>query len=135
MLRSILAVFLGLVACSVTVGLVEALGMLVYPVPAGINIQEPAAMRAYVESRPFGALLFVLGAWLLASALGPLVASLVHRSKAAKLAPVVGGIFTAIIGLNLISLPHPWWMFTLGLAAPLPIAYWVGWGMQQSVRA
>ncbi len=61
MSRKILAVVFGIVVAFVLIITIEALGHTVYPVPDGLDLTNPEALKAYVMDAPIAALLLVLG--------------------------------------------------------------------------
>ena len=111
--------------CGLVVFAVEALSSSVFPLPPGVDLTDPQAIRAAVAQLPLGAYLFVLLAWFL----GPLAGAWV----AARFAPeapfvhgmIVAGLVLAAAMVNMVALPHPAWMW---VAAPVAILAggWLG---------
>lgn len=108
----------------VTVTIGEAIGHAVYPLPAGMDFSNPAAVRELVASMPLGAFLFVLGSWIAATIAGGAVAGAIARPKAMRLALVVGGVILAATLINLALIPHPIWFAVVALAG-IPMAAWL----------
>ena len=96
-LRSVIAGAAGVAVALVTVTIGEAIGHAVYPLPAGMDFSNPAAVRELVASMPLGAFLFVLGSWIAATIAGGAVAGAIARPKAMRLALVVGGVIHAAV--------------------------------------
>jgi hypothetical protein len=101
MLRSVIAVVVGVLAGVVIVILVEAVGHLLFPPPQGVNIKDPAAL---------GAKLSVLLAWVLGVFGGSIIASVIGR----RWAPVPGLVALTLLAFSIetmLSIPHPLWMW------------------------
>ena len=125
MLRSILSVLAGVIAGMVVIYGVEMLGHYVYPVPEGLDFKDKEAIKAYIEEAPAGALWFVVLAWALGSFAGGLVASVIAKQTNILHALIVGGLLMIAGIINLVSIPHPTWMWIAGLMVYLPFA-WLG---------
>lgn len=109
MARKIGAVIAGAAVAFALVMAIEALDHAVYPVPEGLDFEDPEALAGYVRTLPAGALLFVLAAWTLAAFGGGLVACWIARDKPAVFAWIVGGLILLGAVANLIMIPHPGW--------------------------
>lgn len=123
MIRSTFAVLLGLVLALATMLLLEYLGMSLFPLPPGVELDDEADLAHLVASAGPGKQLWVLMGWTVAAFAGGWVAariSLVHRTGAALW---VGGLIVAGVLLNVALLPHPAWMTVLGVLLPLPAAW------------
>lgn len=105
----------GVMAGGVVVGLVEGLGMALFPVPAEVG-QNPENLSQV----PFGAKLFVVLAWGLGSFAGGGVVSMLRGQRA--LARAVGTVMLALVLTMLMAITHPAWMAISGLLLPLPAA-------------
>ncbi len=123
MLRTVLAVVAGVVAGGIVVALVQQLGHLIWPPPAGLDVTDPEAIEAYLESVPAAAILFVALAWAVGSLAGGWIAARISSPCSLSAALIVGGVLMAFGLLNLISIPHPIWFWVVGLAVFLPAAY------------
>jgi hypothetical protein len=66
-------------------------------------------MQAYVMGAPIAALLFVMGAWLVATLAGGLLACFIARETPLVYAAIVGGLVLLGTIINLLSIPHPLW--------------------------
>jgi hypothetical protein len=58
--RSILAVFLGFIAGSILIAIVEHVGMVVFPLPAWMDPSNPESVKAAMAKIPVEAFLMVL---------------------------------------------------------------------------
>jgi hypothetical protein len=122
-LRGILAVILGLVTLFVLVGAGEFVGHTIFPPPPGLDPNDLDSIKANIDKIPAGVFVSVLVAWLLAAFAGGWVA--------ARLAPggkLAFGLAIGTLGLlaavaNMWMIPHPIWVWIIGVAEFLPAAY------------
>jgi len=114
MVRIILGIIAGLVAAVITVALVEMLGHLIYPPPAGVDVSNPDQLSAIMSTIPLGAKVAVLIAWAAGIIAGSVVAMLI--SKKPWPAWVVGGFVLLMGAITMFMIPHPLWMV---IATPL----------------
>ena len=117
MIRKIAAVVLGVVLAFILIVAVESLSHAVYPPPADLDITDNAAMKAYVDSAPAGALLFVMAAWLFGTFGGGLLASLIGRESPVLYPMIIGGLVLLGTAINLVSIPHPTWFAITSVTA------------------
>lgn len=123
MLKRLLGVILGLVAGAIIVALIEGLGHALWPPPAGTNLRDPEQLKALIPTLPIGALLSVVAAWALGSFGGGWMAATISRD--ARMALVVAFVLLCMGVITMIQIPHPLWMWVMGVALPLPAA-WFG---------
>jgi hypothetical protein len=123
MVRSTLAVLLGLLVALATMLLLEYLGMSLFPLPPGIDLDSEADLAHLVESAGVGKQLWILMGWTLAAFAGGWVAARTTRRHHIGAALWVGGLIVAGVLLNVALLPHPAWMTVLGVLLPLPAAW------------
>ncbi len=116
MLRNVVAIVVGVVTAFVTVMLVDKIGHMVYPAPAGLDFTNPDAARPYLATLPLGAFLFVLASSVVAAFDGTLVACLIGTVKPRVFGIVVGGFVFAKSVANFIAIPHPLWLALATLA-------------------
>lgn len=114
-ISSIVKTVLGVLAGGLVVGLVEGLGMSLFPVPAEVALNPESLSQI-----PFGAKFFVVLAWALGSFAGGAVVSLIGGQR--EQARAVGVVMLALVLLMLMTVPHPAWMSLAGLLLPLPSA-------------
>ena len=117
--RGVLAVVLGFVTLGVTGMIAEMIGHVIFPPPAGLDLSDPAA----IGKLPIGALVSVLMAWALATFAAAWVAA-----RVAAGGQLAFGLSMGILGLvaaiaTMLMIPHPTWMWILGIAEFLPAAY------------
>ena len=122
--RTILGAVAGLVVAVVTIMLVEFAGHQVYPPPEGLNPMVTEDMAIIMQLLPFGAMLFVVAAWVIGAFEGGFVAALIARKghpRAAAIVPalmVMAGVVAMVIAMP----AHPKWMAIAGLLLPIPVA-------------
>ena len=115
--RKILAVVFGIVVAVVLIIAIEALGHAVYPVPDGLDLTDPKALQAYVMDAPVAALLFVLGAWLVATLVGGLLACFIAKESPLVYSAIIGGLVLLGTIINLMSIPPPTWFSITAISA------------------
>lgn len=123
--KNILAGVAGVVIAMAMVWLVEKLGHAVYPPPPDLDFADADAMRAYVETVPLGALLFVAAAWFIGTLCGTCAACAIGTAKPMIFAMVVGGLMLIATIINLVMIPHPMWFSVLGVVG-IMIGAWLG---------
>jgi len=117
MIRNIAAVLAGVVTAFVLILVVEKLGHLIYPPPADLDFSDPEAIRPYMATLPFVALLFPMIAWVVGTFAGSLLASKIGTANPLLFAGIVGGLVLAATIANLIMIPHPVWFSIVSLIA------------------
>ena len=121
--RSALAVILGVAAGVVVIFIVEYLSHMVYPPPAGLNMQDPEVLKTLLANASIGALLLVALAWAAGSFAGSWLAARVARQSQLRCALIVGGLLM-IAGISeMLMIPHPIWFWVLGTVVFIPVAY------------
>jgi len=111
MIRNICAVLVGLVAGMAVNMLISVLAMQLYPMPDGVGFGDAEAMPAYFESLPATAFLIVMLAHLGQAFVGGGIAAIISRNASLLVALIVGSL-SLMAGLyNMMSLPHPAWMW------------------------
>ena len=123
MLRTILAILVGVACAMLTITLVELVARPLHPMPPGLLMTDTAGMAAYVSTAPLSMMLMVLSGWVLGAFDGALVAALVARKHPRLAALLVGAVVVAAVIANTVLLPHPVWMTVLGVLLPLVAAY------------
>ncbi len=109
MLRKIAAVLLGVLASVATVMLIEWISHQVYPLPPGMDFNDPEKVRVYASSLPLGAFLAVLLGWMMGTMVGGITACQVAREKPVVFASIIGAVMLAATVANLVMIPHPTW--------------------------
>jgi len=116
MLRNAIAIVIGVITAFITVVLVDKIGHMVYPAPAGLDFTNPDAIRPYLATLPIGAFLFILASSVVAAFDGTLVACFIGTGKPRIFGSVVGGFVFAASVANFIAIPHPLWLALATLA-------------------
>ena len=122
--RTILGAVAGLVVAVVTIMLVEFAGHQVYPPPEGLNPMVTEDMAIIMQLLPFGAMLFVVAAWVIGAFEGGFVAALIARKGHPRAAAIVPALMVmAGVVAMIIQMPaHPKWMSVAGMLLPIPAA-------------
>ena len=115
MIRQVLAVLLGVVTAFALVALVEWMGHMMYPVPEGLDVNDPVEMARYIRDLPAGAFVFVLGAWGVGTLAGGWVACVVMKDKPLLYASIVGIAVLIGAAINVFTIPHPVWFTIAGI--------------------
>ncbi|MDH5832541.1 hypothetical protein [Luteimonas kalidii] len=123
MIRTTLAVLLGLVVALATMLLLEYLGMSLFPLPPGIRLDNEDDLARLILSASIGKKLWVLAGWTLAAFIGGWVAARVSQRHRTGAALAVGVLIVGGVALNALLLPHPAWMTVAGVLLPLPVAW------------
>lgn len=123
MLRTILAILAGLLVALATIIALEYLGMSLFPVPAGVTLQDEADLARLVAEATTGKLLWVVLGWALAALSGGWTAARLSRAHRRIAALCVAGLIVAGVGVTVATIPHPGWMVAAGLLLPLPLAW------------
>jgi hypothetical protein len=121
--RSILAVVLGVILAAIVVGLVEFIGQRFYPLPEGVDPADPEALKAVMAKAPFGMFLFVLVAWFIGTFAGGWFAAWFSGRSRTLHALVVGALLMAAGIWNMLMITSPLWFWIVGVALFLPAAY------------
>ncbi len=122
MLRSILAVIVGILVMGITVAAVQWLGHSIFPPPPGIDPSNHDAMIALISTMPVAALAFVLVAYAFGTFLGAYTAATISTAHRRGVAIAVAVVMLALIALNFSMIPHPMWMVIGGVLIPFPFA-------------
>lgn len=125
-LRKFLSILLGIILGSIAVFIVETIGHLIFPPPAGIDVTDPEQLKQVIEQLPIGALIFVLLAWAIGSFVGGYVTSKVAKTDSIRFSLITGGVLMAFGVINIVMIPHPTWFAIIGLSVYLPCAYYGG---------
>ncbi len=125
-LRSILAIIAGFVVASLIMMAVESFnGRVLFPelgrLAEGMTDRE--AIRSVMAAAPTGALLVVIGGWLIGSFVGGWASARIVKRSPVGHALALGGLLTLAGVANNLMLPPPLWFWIAGLAFLLPAAY------------
>lgn len=123
MVRNILSIASGLLTSFVLIILLEAIGHILYPPPADLDIRNAEAYKEFLSHAPMSVFLLVLLAYALGSFFGGMTSSWVAKENKAGKAMTVGGILMGLGMVNLMSFQHPVWVVVAGFFAFLPFSY------------
>jgi hypothetical protein len=123
MVRTILAVIVGAIVGMLTIMAMEFLFSLILPVPAALDLSQPGASAIYMANIPLANKLAVLFGWAVASFAAGHTATRMARTSDVRPALAAGGILVFAGILNMVILPHPWWMWLAGIVLLLAPAY------------
>ena len=110
------AMLLGMVAGMIVVMAIEAINMVRYPPPKGMNLQDPQAFKEHAKSLPKGAFLVVALAWTAGSFAAAYVARRLSPDRMLLPALLSAGCLFAASLINLLMIPSPIWFWIVGLA-------------------
>jgi hypothetical protein len=123
-LPGILAMVVGLVVFFGMGKIGEIVGQMIYPPPAGLDPSDPALfLAALAKTMPAGAFVAVLAAWALASFAGAWVAARLAPGGHLAFGLAIGALGTLAAIATMLMIPHPIWVWVLGVAEFLPAAY------------
>ncbi len=123
LLLGLAAVVLGLATFFAVAIMVEWAGQVFYPMPAEVDLRNPRAVRAMSEKLPAGVFVWALVAWAAGAFVGSMVAALLAPANRMLFGLAIGafGLLAAILNMQIV--PHPTWVWVLGLCEFLPAAY------------
>ena len=117
MLRAFWGIIAGGVAGIVTMTILESAGDLIFPMPLAADLSKAGASLTYLDQMPTGAKVIILLGWAGASYLASALALRLGHSKNPRVGWAAGAaVFLAGV-LSLAMIPHPWWMWAVGLPA------------------
>ncbi len=120
-IRSVLAVILGMLVAFVLIGVVQTIGMRIYPPPPGMDPMSPESIKAAMARVPLAALLFVLLSYTAGSVAGGWVAARMAPTRRMLHAMLVAALLFGAGLMNLFMIPHPTWFAVVSSAL-----YWLG---------
>ena len=109
MVRTLVGIVVGVVCAAAIVAVVESLGHMIFPPPAGVDMKDPQALKTIMHQIPFGAKAAVLVAWGLGVFGGGLVAKVISKG-APNAVWAVAAVMLVFSGITLVMIPHPVWM-------------------------
>ncbi len=118
-LRQCVAWFVGMFAAALTVALIEGISSQLHKSPANLDPSDPEAMSKWVATLPVTAFLMLVVAWGAGAYVGTVLARILSVGRSTGPAIGVAAVLTIATIANLVMLPHPWWLWPLGLGANL----------------
>lgn len=122
MLRTLLAVVAGVVTALLLILALETAGLMIFPPPAGQQLNNEADLALLVEMSSTGKKIWVVFGWALASLIGGWVAARISRRHPRGAALAVATLIVIGVVMNAVAIPHPLWMNLLGVLLPVPMA-------------
>jgi hypothetical protein len=125
-LRTVAAVIVGFVAASIVMMIVEFLnGHVFYPAlgKAAEGVMDREVLRALLANAPAGAMLVVIGGWILGGLTGGWVASKLAPRAAVGSGLILGLLLTLAGVANNLMIPPPAWFWVASLVVLIPAAY------------
>jgi hypothetical protein len=117
------AIVAGLLVAFVVVMGAEGVNSRIYPLPPGVDLSDTNAMKQFVASLPSSGFLLVLAGWFFGALLGGWVAARVVRRSPMAHSMIVAGLLLCGGVANMLMLPHPAWVWVVGLALFLAGGY------------
>jgi hypothetical protein len=126
LIRGVLAVIAGFVAASAIMMGVETInGRVLYPglAKSAEGVTDREQIKALLAGAPVGALVVVLFGWVLGSAAGGFLTTLISRKPPGRHALILGVLLTLAGIANNLMLPPPFWFSIATLAVFLPATF------------
>ena len=122
MFRDFIGLSAGALAMFVAITLIEAMDVKLFPLPAGLDPNNPVQLAAVVAALPFAAKLLIVVGWCLGAFAGAAVAARIAEHRLI-VALILGVLVIAGTLVNARDIPHPQWMILAGTLLPLPLAW------------
>lgn len=122
MLRTLLAIVAGLITAMLVIFGVEAIGLLLFPPPAGMTLESEADLAKLVAMSSSAAKAWVVFGWALGSFVSAWVAARISARHRRIAALAVALFIVAGTVMNAMVIAHPLWMNLLGILLPVPLA-------------
>jgi hypothetical protein len=110
MLRNIVAVIAALIVGNLAIMGAELALSAVYPMGIDSGASEEA-MRQAMARMPAGAFVMLIAGWAIGATLEGAVAARISKSAKLPCALIAGGIQTVGAIINLVTIPHPVWLW------------------------
>jgi hypothetical protein len=113
----------GLLAAFIVMMIFEFINSLFFPLPTGLDIYDPATVKAFTASLPLQAFVLVLLGWALGAFKAGCVTTYLSKNRTPKLALIAGVILTGLGIVNHFMIGHPLWFNIVGLPLFIIFAY------------
>ena len=123
--RSVVAVVLGLSAAMLAIAGVEWVSSILHPFPPGVDPTNYEACKAHVAQYPAWVLLLAVVGWGLGTFVSSWLATRVGSGRHPAHGIVVGSILLVAAVANMLMLPYPIWFWVANLAV-FPGAFMLG---------
>lgn len=108
-LKSLLAILVGMVTAMIVIIAIQALSTSLHPMPEGVSPDDAEAMADYIGSLPVMAFVLVLISYFIATLDGVMLASWLAPNSPRAHGAVVFALLASGAVLNLLTIPHPGW--------------------------
>lgn len=123
--KRIAAGIVGVVVAFITVWLIQKVGHMAFPPPAGLDVADAEAFAAYVDSLPLAALLIVIASYFIGTLDGTFLAAFIAPDKRNVYALLIGGLMLLATIVNLATIRHPTW-FSITAIVSILFGAWLG---------
>jgi len=124
LIHNMVAAIAGTLAAGFAIAAVQSVNSRLYPPPAGLDWNNPAAVTAFFRTLPPAAFLVVLAAYAVGVTLGAWLAGKLSATFPHRQTIIVTALFFAASVMNLMNLPHPGWFWAANLTL-VPVAGWL----------
>lgn len=115
-MRRLFGTIAGVAVAILTITAIEFLDSFLFPTLADFETADEAAVAAMIAAMPLGAKLLIVSGWGLGAFAGALVA---FRATEWEAAGWIVAIFVVAGGIiNIVTIPHPFWMQLCAVAMP-----------------
>lgn len=122
-LKSVAAIFVGLLVGGTGISLIETLGHRLSPLPPGTDVSTPEKVAALMQQLPLSAFLVILAAWFVGTFLGAGIAVRIGGRPVLLHGGLVTLFFFSGGVFNVSQIPHPTWFVVLGLLSFFPAGF------------
>lgn len=122
MLRTLLAIVVGVIAMMITVHGIETIGHMLYPPPPGLDPNDLDQLDSIIASAPTGAMAMLVVGWCVGTIVGGGLAARIARHPRVAACFVALVVITGVVGMAVLLPSHPTWVAALGLLLPIPLA-------------
>ena len=113
----------GLGTAFIAILALEAALHLVFPLPSGVNTNDPSAIDQAMRAMPAAAFAALLVVYIIASFAGGLTAALASDGSSSTPSIVTGCALTIAGAVNVFAMYHPTWFRVASLLTYLPFSY------------
>ena len=121
-MKMFLATVAGIIVGVFTIWAMEAIGHLLFPLPAELTPTNLEELKQVVMIMPIKSLLVVIIAQIIGVFSGMYVGFIMQRESLTPLY-IIAGLFIFSTVLNLISIPHPTWFMITDLLSILLVSF------------
>ena len=120
-IRNLIALVVGLIAAIAVTYILQIIVGMLFPPPAGLDFNNPEAIKQYVSNLPSIAILLVLIGYMIAYFIGGFIVARISGGNSA-LPFILGAVGTLFWILNIWMIPHPLWATLAGFICFIPPA-------------